>query len=90
MTIKKSLIFASVAAAATALSATQIMVGDVGVREARVWFNDAGADVSAACAADGKKFDGTIKKACNNVAGAPGVAIFSGLKAGTDYEYSII
>lgn len=54
MTIKKSLIFASVAAAATALSATQTMVGDVGVREARVWFNDAGADVSAACAADGK------------------------------------
>ena len=32
MTIKKSLIFAFVAATATVLSATQTMVGDVGVR----------------------------------------------------------
>ena len=89
MTIKKSLIFAFVAAAATVLSATQTMVGDVGVREARVWFNGAGSDVSATCTAGGKKSEGAIRKACGNAAGESGVAIFSGLKAGTDYEYSI-
>lgn len=89
MTIKKSLIFAFVAATATVLSATQTMVGDVGVREARVWFNGAGSDVSATCTAGGKKFEGAIKKAYGNAAGESGVAIFSGLKAGTDYEYSI-
>ena len=80
-------------ATSTALPAATSMVGDVGMRHARIWVNDAqqssSATFSATCTADGKTVNALplmISTATNT---PTAILDFSDLKPNTKYTYSV-
>lgn len=82
------LIFAFLLSAAPLIAASS-MVGDVGTREARVWVGADPAEISAECSEGGKAAVKASAIVRNPQNGGACTAIFSGLKPGAAYEYSV-
>ena len=80
-------------ATSTALPAATSMVGDVGMRHARIWVNDAQhpqlATFSATCTADGKTVNALPPMISTATNTPTAILDFSDLKPNTKYTYSV-